>query len=501
MLEFESLEARLLLSSEDVALALHFSTGSATFRGDLSGVNFQDNIDIVAPKGAVLATASAEGFWSPMLTYYDASGSEVSPEYTGSDYLARLEIPSEDDSFWPNQLYVRSAHSLSGLETYDLSLQSAPGKTSDIKRYVQDGIRQVQQHYEQFGFAAYPTFGSTLTSSGFNGSFGALRDTGQSVGDSFTSSKGTFTRGSWLNSITVTSAGSVQALRVTVTLEAGSAGDMVIYLATASGRAATINQSGGGQQEVGSIDVDGVSDTVFVLLEERNAGAATFTIDIDSIASQVAPPKSGADGFVTRIQGLGGTAEYSKSTLEAVFYFHEVNPFPRVYSESDWGGENYWFQTSDGTVWSFWHGGAVHDRGNGVHLWTLTNLTEAVGLPSGMLAGSLSGTITSWRAFNVVGVNSQGHLVTYWWSPESGERQFGINANGWSLTDLTESATWPAGGIHSVTSPTSTRRVASSAGPAERLEITAASALAPSTSCLFWFDANAPADGWRVQIV
>ena len=47
-----------------------------------------------------------------------------------------------------------------------------------------------------------------------------------------------------------------------------------------------------------------------------------------------------------------------------------------VYSESSWGGENYWFQDSTGEVWSIWHGGEVHDVGGGNHRWFLTSISD-----------------------------------------------------------------------------------------------------------------------------
>ena len=108
------------------------------------------------------------------------------------------------------------------------------------------------------------------------------------------------------------------------------------------------------------------------------------------------------------------------------------------YARTSWGAENHWFQASDGSVYSLWHGGAVHDPdGDGRFRWHLTDITEAAGLPSGFKPGSLSGTFTPWRAMNIVGLDDDGRLVTYWWSPESGERSMGARGNGWCLTDLT----------------------------------------------------------------
>lgn len=108
-----------------------------------------------------------------------------------------------------------------------------------------------------------------------------------------------------------------------------------------------------------------------------------------------------------------------------------------VYARTSWNGENYWFQTSDGDVYALWHGGSVHDADDdGRFQWNLTNITDAAGVPAGLRTGSLSATFTPWRAMNIVGLNEDGRVVTYWWSPEAGERGFGARGNGWCLTDL-----------------------------------------------------------------
>ncbi len=109
-----------------------------------------------------------------------------------------------------------------------------------------------------------------------------------------------------------------------------------------------------------------------------------------------------------------------------------------AYSQADWTAENYWFQDGIGNVWSLWHGGAVHLREDGQHNWVLTNLADAGGLIGQIdfAPGSMSGVIASWRAFSIQGI-ANGQLVSLWWSPESGERQFGNRGNGWVLTPFT----------------------------------------------------------------
>jgi hypothetical protein len=357
-------------------------------------------------------------------------------------------------------------------------------------------------YYAEMGRSSPPDLVASLSSAGFEAQqYGWLETPLISLGQYQAGGPGVLVKPSaWLYAVDVQNAGQLQSLRVTVTPQNGSTGDTIIYLATDSGRTKRVNGAGSGESEVGRIDFSSTLDRVYILVEERNAEEADFRVRIDADMTPADPAKTGADGFITRIQGLGGVAEYDQATVDAVFSFHDAVPWQRVYSRSDWDGENYWFQSSSGEVWSFWHGGAIHDRGNGKHLWTLTNLTEAVGLPSGMTPGSLSGTITSWRAFNVVGINASGRLVTYWWSPESGERQWGTLGNGWSLSDLSEAASG-GGSIPTLSGPTALSRVSPVSGGPERLEILVGPDAGVGSQRLFWFDAATPADGWRMRVV
>ncbi len=110
-----------------------------------------------------------------------------------------------------------------------------------------------------------------------------------------------------------------------------------------------------------------------------------------------------------------------------------------AYAQTAWGGENYWFQTSSGEVFAVWHGGAASDDdGDGAFDWSLTSITDAAGVVVPLQANSLSGTFTPWGAMNIVALNGAGEVVTYWWSPEAGARGFGVNGNGWSLTNINE---------------------------------------------------------------
>lgn len=144
-----------------------------------------------------------------------------------------------------------------------------------------------------------------------------------------------------------------------------------------------------------------------------------------------------ADAFVAEFD----EAFSADMTREEVAVIMEEAGLDGVYARTDWNGENYWFQTSDGDVWALWHGGAVHDPdGDGAFQWNLTNISDETGVASGLKQRSLSATFTPWRAMNIVGLTEDGQVVTYWWSPESGQKRFGANGNGWCLTNLNDAA-------------------------------------------------------------
>lgn len=148
-----------------------------------------------------------------------------------------------------------------------------------------------------------------------------------------------------------------------------------------------------------------------------------------------------ADALVESFADLMVEGEVVRDSAEMAAIV-EVADADAVYSVSSWGGENYWFQDSEGQVWAIWHGGAVHDVGGGEHRWFLTSITEQTGELEIFRTESMSGTFTPWRAFNIVGLASDGSVVTYWWSPESGAAAMGVKGTGWVLTNLSASVDW-----------------------------------------------------------
>ena len=186
-------------------------------------------------------------------------------------------------------------------------------------------------------------------------------------------------------------------------------------------------------------------DDLLPFLDSSVEGGETRTDAMLGFANRVDPsgtlnpaeapaplPQMTADEFVTFFRDTYGQGLSEDNTVATML---SVGVGGAAYSQADWSAENYWFQTSNGDVYSLWHGGAVHLKPDGQYTWVLTNLAEAAGLIGEIdfAPGSLSGVIASWRAFSIQGV-ADGQLVSLWWSPESLERQFGNNQNGWVLT-------------------------------------------------------------------
>lgn len=139
-----------------------------------------------------------------------------------------------------------------------------------------------------------------------------------------------------------------------------------------------------------------------------------------------------ADQFITIFKSVAPTGLADGDSVRDTL----ISMVPDLaFSRADWTAENFWFQDSEGSVWSLWHGGLVHLKDNGEHRWVLTNLAEAGGLVGSIsfAPGSMSGVIAAWRAFSIQGI-SNGQLVSLWWSPESGNQGWGNNGNGWVLT-------------------------------------------------------------------
>jgi len=106
-------------------------------------------------------------------------------------------------------------------------------------------------------------------------------------------------------------------------------------------------------------------------------------------------------------------------------------------------------------AWNAWHLAGIDADGNiqsiwimpgAFDLWRVDNLSEITGAP--LIAGQLAVTLTSWQGINLAGLDAEGRLMVTWWVPEfSGD---------WLTNDLTDSAAGPilvAGQISGYTTP------------------------------------------------
>ncbi len=76
--------------------------------------------------------------------------------------------------------------------------------------------------------------------------------------------------------------------------------------------------------------------------------------------------------------------------------------------------------------------------------WTTSNLTSSFNGPE-LRASSLASFVTTWGATNIAGIDADGNLSVYWWSPTSG---------GWQVTtlsDVVEGAVLPVGKLTGLT--------------------------------------------------
>ncbi len=94
------------------------------------------------------------------------------------------------------------------------------------------------------------------------------------------------------------------------------------------------------------------------------------------------------------------------------------------------------------TNWNAWHLAGIDADGNiqsvwimpgAFDLWRVDNLSEITGAP--LISGQLAVTLTSWDGINLAGLNADGRLMVTWWVP-----QFGGD---WLTNDLTENADGP----------------------------------------------------------
>lgn len=93
--------------------------------------------------------------------------------------------------------------------------------------------------------------------------------------------------------------------------------------------------------------------------------------------------------------------------------------------------------------WGSIHIGGVDAKGNAVNYWftgglpdwQFANLTRRINGP--VLVGGLTSYVTSWNGLNLAGVNSNGDVIVYWWSPALGD-------GNWTFLNMTRRFDLPA---------------------------------------------------------
>jgi len=76
-----------------------------------------------------------------------------------------------------------------------------------------------------------------------------------------------------------------------------------------------------------------------------------------------------------------------------------------------WNGLNIAGLDSQGLIWSVWWA-------PGLNLWQSSNLSEITG--AAPIVGKLTAYVTSWGGLNLAGVDADGNVVVTWWVPEFG---------------------------------------------------------------------------------
>jgi hypothetical protein len=104
---------------------------------------------------------------------------------------------------------------------------------------------------------------------------------------------------------------------------------------------------------------------------------------------------------------------------------------------TSWNGLNIVGLDSGGKIQVVWWAPGI-DQG----LWTASNLSDITGAPT--LTGGLTVYLTSWQATNIVGITQDGHVSVTWWLPT-----FGGN---WNTNDLTSQFSGPTLQASTITS-------------------------------------------------
>jgi len=100
-----------------------------------------------------------------------------------------------------------------------------------------------------------------------------------------------------------------------------------------------------------------------------------------------------------------------------------------------WNGLNIAGLDSQGLIWSVWWA-------PGMGLWSASNLSEITG--AAPIVGKLTAYTTSWGGLNLAGLDAQGNVVVTWWVPEF--------AGNWEKSNLSEQFAHPGLRVGELTS-------------------------------------------------
>ncbi len=213
------------------------------------------------------------------------------------------------------------------------------------------------------------------------------------------------------------------------------------------------------------LDADGQLH-IFRQTGEKNGSDYTWTsrnLSATDLATggQVTPTFAGAlTGFVTAWNALNIVGLDANGDIQAVWIAGNL-PRWRVDNLSDltgapaltggltvyltsWQGINLAGTDTNGHVSVTWW---VPSFGGN---WVTSDLTELYAGPT-LTASSMTSFVTSWGALNIAGIDSDGKLTVYWWTPTLKDT---LGEDRWAITTLSDAipnAPLPAGSLRGVT--------------------------------------------------
>ncbi|MBC7773745.1 MAG: hypothetical protein H7210_14725, partial [Pyrinomonadaceae bacterium] len=194
-----------------------------------------------------------------------------------------------------------------------------------------------------------------------------------------------------------------------------ASGDVVIYNQTGA-----VNGQGRGVW---------TATNIYAQLRNQSESTPAFTTPLSSyVTSWNGLNIAGLDssGNIWTIWTGGGLSGWHSTNLSAVTGAPTLVGGVTAYTTS-WGGINLAGVDVNGDLSVTWW---VPSFGGN---WVNQNFTSDFGGPS-IQAGSLTSYVTSWNAMNIAGLDTTGNIVQYWWVPPSSPDQ-----DYWRVTPITES--------------------------------------------------------------